>query len=88
MPPEIVLNKGHSFEVDFYCLGILIFELLMGYPPFYDPDSIESETKARIIYGEVEFPDDCDLSENVKDLILKLLEKNPIKRIGHFAGAK
>lgn len=37
MSPEIVTNAGHSFEVDYYCLGALLFELLIGCPPFYDP---------------------------------------------------
>lgn len=50
MSPEIVTNSGHSFEVDFYCLGALLYELLIGCPPFYDPEVGEYETKKNIAY--------------------------------------
>lgn len=35
MAPEIIIGKGHSKEIDYYCLGALLYEMLMGYPPFY-----------------------------------------------------
>ena len=88
MSPEILGRAGHSFEVDYYCLGALLFEMLVGCPPFYQPNSPESFTKERILYQQVEFPSDLGLSANVKDLIQKLLQKDPKKRIGHLGGTK
>jgi len=38
MAPELLSNKGYSFEVDFWALGILVFEMLTGYDPFDQED--------------------------------------------------
>jgi serum/glucocorticoid-regulated kinase 2 len=35
MSPEMLRNQGHSFGVDFYSLGTLLYEMLTGMPPFY-----------------------------------------------------
>jgi serum/glucocorticoid-regulated kinase 2 len=35
MSPEVLARRGHSFEVDYYCMGALLFEMLVGCPPFY-----------------------------------------------------
>ena len=41
VPPEIILNKGHDFSADFYALGIFIFELLTGNPPYNSADAMK-----------------------------------------------
>lgn len=38
LAPEMIDKKGHGFALDWYLLGVLVYELLDGYPPFYDRD--------------------------------------------------
>lgn len=42
LAPEIILNKGHGKAVDWWAMGVLIYEMLAGYPPFYDDDPMVS----------------------------------------------
>jgi serine/threonine protein kinase len=39
MPPEMIMRKGHSLAVDFYCLGAVLYEFVTGLPPFYNNDT-------------------------------------------------
>jgi len=39
MSPEMILQVGHTYPVDFYCMGALLYELLIGLPPFYSRDT-------------------------------------------------
>jgi len=39
MAPEIIKRSGHSFSVDWWSLGVLTYELIVGVPPFYSPNS-------------------------------------------------
>ena len=75
LAPEIVMQVGHSFAVDWWTLGIFIYELLMGTPPFAD-DSPHKVYK-RILDKDVKMPenlDDCGI-------VRQLLEKNPNNRL-------
>ena len=49
LAPEIIQSKGHSKEVDWWALGILMHEMLAGYPPYYDPVAV-----CRIRFGSAE----------------------------------
>lgn len=41
MAPEMLLKSGHSFKLDIYCLGALLYELITGLPPFYSRNTDE-----------------------------------------------
>ena len=52
--PEMLSGEGYSFAFDWWALGILIFEMLAGYPPFYDQNP--DEVYRRITVGYFEYP--------------------------------
>lgn len=80
LSPEIVEkeNKGHSFEVDVWAIGVSAFIMLTGKPPF-DGKSKEL-TYEKIKAGEYHFPIDIQLSYEAKDFIKSILQLNPRKR--------
>lgn len=80
LAPEIILNKGHGKAVDWWTLGILIYEMLVGYPPFYDEEPMGIYKK--ILEGKLMFPRFYDA--NAKVLTKKLLTFDPHKRIGNL----
>ena len=69
LAPEIILNKGHGKAVDWWALGILIFEMLAGYPPFYSDDRMQ--LYQTILSGKIEFP--RHFKKEARDLISRLL---------------
>lgn len=83
LAPEVVSGQGHGKGVDWWTLGVLIFEMLASYPPFYDEDPMK--TYAKIMQGDIQFP--MHFSKNAVDLIKKLLHQKPTKRLG-AGGAK
>ncbi|GFE53188.1 AGC kinase [Babesia ovis] len=85
LAPEILLNKGHGKAVDWWTLGILIYEMLVGYPPFYNEDPMGIYKK--ILECRLVFPRDYDA--DAKALTKQLLTFDPSKRIGNLhKGAK
>ena len=54
LAPEIILNKGHGKAVDWWALGVLIFEMLAGYPPFYAEDRMQLYQS--ILAGKIDYP--------------------------------
>ena len=54
LAPEIIMSVGHNMGVDWWALGILVFEMLAGYPPFYDQNPYEVYRKITI--GHFDFP--------------------------------
>ena len=82
LAPEIILNKGHGFGADWWCVGILAFECLTGTTPFVSNDPMEGYRK--IIKCRVPWP--ATLSPQSKDFIDKLLCVDPTKRLGCLKG--
>lgn len=78
LAPEIIMSVGHNLGVDWWALGILVFEMLAGYPPFYDQNPYEVYRKITI--GHFEFPP--QISINARKLISGLLEHDLSKRLG------
>jgi serum/glucocorticoid-regulated kinase 2 len=78
LAPEIVQALGHDKAVDWWSLGILLYELTVGIPPFYSQNVNEMYNK--IQHGVLRFPP--FLSEGCKQLIIGLLNRDPKKRMG------
>lgn len=80
LAPEIVLNKGHSFPVDWWALGILIFEMLVGVDPFNAPDPMT--VMDNIAKNRLKIP--AHVPTPARSLIERLLEPDLDKRFGNL----
>lgn len=78
LAPEILLGIGHSYPVDWWALGVLLFEFLVGLPPFA-ADTVDVIFE-NVHKRQINWPSDLD--ENAKDLINKLLDLDPEHRLG------
>ncbi|XP_030957746.1 serine/threonine-protein kinase D6PKL2 [Quercus robur] len=85
LAPEIVSGEGHGSAVDWWTLGIFIFELFYGVTPFRGVDN--ELTLANIVARALEFPKEPALPATAKDLISQLLVKDPARRLGCTMGA-
>ncbi|KAL5226216.1 hypothetical protein ABZP36_012855 [Zizania latifolia] len=85
LAPEIVSGEGHGSSVDWWTLGIFIFELLYGVTPFKGYDN--EMTLANIVARALEFPKEPSVSSAAKDLVTALLAKDPTRRLGATVGA-
>ncbi|GFY38403.1 hypothetical protein TNIN_323041 [Trichonephila inaurata madagascariensis] len=79
--PEIILNRGHDISADYWSLGVLMFELLTGTPPFTGPDPMRTYNIILKGIDAIEFP--RIISRNAMALIKKLCRDNPAERIGY-----
>eukprot|EP01124_Arcella_intermedia_P015647 TRINITY_DN221_c0_g1_i2.p1 TRINITY_DN221_c0_g1~~TRINITY_DN221_c0_g1_i2.p1 ORF type:complete len:403 (-),score=95.25 TRINITY_DN221_c0_g1_i2:29-1237(-) len=77
LAPEVLLGAGHSYAVDWWSLGTLVYEMITGLPPFYSED--RTQMYQMILNDDLVFPN--DMSDEVCDLLLGLLEKDPRDRI-------
>ncbi|KAM7257161.1 hypothetical protein ACFE04_012902 [Oxalis oulophora] len=71
--PEVLLKKGYGLECDWWSLGAIMFEMLVGYPPFYSDDPMSTCRKIVNWRTHLKFPDEANLSPEARDLISKLL---------------
>ena len=84
LAPEIIFGNGHDRMADWWSFGIMIFEMLCGIPPFYN-ENIEYMYQL-IKQASIKFPKCLNLSEDAKNLILRLLVVNPKQRLGAQSG--
>ncbi|XP_076338832.1 microtubule-associated serine/threonine-protein kinase 2-like isoform X1 [Tachypleus tridentatus] len=80
--PEVILRRGYGKPVDWWSMGIILYEFLVGCVPFFG--ETPEKLFAHVINDEVEWPGDEDwtVPEDAKDLITQLLCQHPIDRLG------
>ncbi|XP_029162719.1 cGMP-dependent protein kinase, isozyme 2 forms cD4/T1/T3A/T3B isoform X2 [Nylanderia fulva] len=82
--PEVILNKGHDISADYWSLGVLMFELLTGTPPFTGADPMKTYNIILKGIDAIEFP--RSITRNAMALIKKLCRDNPAERLGYQKG--
>lgn len=80
LAPEIIQSKGHNKGVDWWALGVLIFEMLAGHPPFYDENGNQFGIYQRILANKPVFP--SGFNPDAIDLIRALLTTDVSNRLG------
>ncbi|MFS7991498.1 putative protein kinase AGC-RSK-2 family [Helianthus anomalus] len=92
LAPEVISGQGHGGAVDWWTLGIFLYELLYGITPFKGENN--EKTLINILKQPLSFPrigvstsKEYEEMVKVQDLIARLLVKNPRKRIGSFKGS-
>lgn len=80
LAPEVLLDEaGYTTMVDFWSLGVLVFEMVCGWSPFYADDT--QQMYKNIAFGKVRFPKDA-LSTEGRNFVKGLLNRNPKHRLG------
>ena len=78
LAPEMLKKKGHTKAVDWYLLGVLFYEMLVGVTPYFT--TRKEEIFYNIEFGDLKIPK--FVSKEAAELLLRLLERNPAKRLG------
>ena len=83
MAPELFRQTGHDKGVDWWALGVLAYEMVLGSPPFYSPDGDGASQMRRVLSGKYAFPKGAHrTSAAFEDFVRKLLNPNSAKRLG------
>ncbi|EHK16672.1 camp-dependent protein kinase catalytic subunit [Trichoderma virens Gv29-8] len=83
LAPEVVSNKGYNKSVDWWSLGILIYEMLCGYTPFWDSGS-PMRIYENILKGKVKYP--AYINPDAQNLLERLITADLTKRLGNLFG--
>lgn len=83
LAPEVVSNKGYNKSVDWWSLGILIYEMLCGYTPFWDSGS-PMRIYENILKGKVKYP--AYVNADAQNLLERLITADLTKRLGNLYG--
>eukprot|EP01061_Rhynchopus_euleeides_P010769 TRINITY_DN2034_c0_g2_i2.p1 TRINITY_DN2034_c0_g2~~TRINITY_DN2034_c0_g2_i2.p1 ORF type:complete len:398 (+),score=109.62 TRINITY_DN2034_c0_g2_i2:370-1563(+) len=78
LAPEILLNQGHGKPVDWWSFGTLLYEMLVGIPPFYSTDT--KEMYDMILHADLFIPE--FVTPHATDLLIQLLARDPGHRLG------
>nr|AML77337.1 putative LOV domain-containing protein [Boerhavia dominii]AML79007.1 putative LOV domain-containing protein [Boerhavia dominii] len=84
--PEVITGEGHSSAIDWWSLGILLYEMLYGRTPFRGKN--RQKTFANILYKDLTFPSSIPVSLAARQLIYALLNRDPASRLGSRGGAE
>ncbi|KAL2111162.1 hypothetical protein VUR80DRAFT_210 [Thermomyces stellatus] len=84
LAPEVIQNKGHTTAVDWWALGILLYEFLHGYPPFWHQNPME--IYKQIVEKPVVFPREPATSPQAKDIIRQFCTVDRTRRLGNMSG--
>ncbi|KAI0071308.1 Pkinase-domain-containing protein [Panus rudis PR-1116 ss-1] len=76
--PELLANQGYTKTVDWWTLGVLLYEMMTGLPPFFDENV--NVMYQRILSDPLLFPE--DMSRDAKSVMTGLLQRNPDRRLG------
>jgi len=82
LAPEVIRNTGHGTAVDWWAFGILVYEFLVGQPPFWDQNPMK--IYEQIVDGRLRFP--SAMSPHARDLISGLCTVDTSKRLGNISG--
>jgi cGMP-dependent protein kinase len=91
MAPEIILGRGYGYSIDWWAIGVLIYEMTVGYSPFSDPDGDgdPAEVWGDIIKGALNFnPVEWKGKGLAKNLVKALLTQDDKKRLGSTGGGE
>eukprot|EP00922_Rhytidocystis_sp_ex-Travisia-forbesii_P020914 GHVS01030712.1.p1 GENE.GHVS01030712.1~~GHVS01030712.1.p1 ORF type:complete len:504 (-),score=82.03 GHVS01030712.1:207-1718(-) len=80
LSPEMLLGEGHGRSLDLYSLGCLLYEMLVGIPPYFSVN--RNRMYLRVLQPNLLFPHRLGLGWEVRDLITQLVDPNPTHRIG------
>lgn len=82
LAPEIIQSDGHGKAADWWACGILCYEMVVGYPPFFDETAYGIYEK--ILKGKIHWPREMD--RLTKDIIKAFLHPDRTKRLGNLGG--
>jgi len=71
--PEVFSQKGYGAEVDWWSLGVICYECLVGYPPFYAEEPLQTCRKIVNFKRSLKIPPEAGLSAHARDIVLKLI---------------
>ncbi|KIP05161.1 hypothetical protein PHLGIDRAFT_31013 [Phlebiopsis gigantea 11061_1 CR5-6] len=78
LAPEILFGQGYNKTIDWWTLGVLLYEMLSGLPPFYDENTEQMYQK--ILHNPLVFGD--DISPQARSILTGLLTRDPTQRLG------